>query len=80
MNLTEIVNSHNFIFVFMFATAIIVALPAMIGAFWVQARANDNKTHLAEAELALKQDMIKRGMSAEEIERVLKASKEEKAG
>jgi hypothetical protein len=62
----------------MFAVAIIVGLPAVIGAFWVQARANDNKARQAEAELELKQDMIKRGMPADEIERVLKAGKEEK--
>jgi hypothetical protein len=31
-----------------------------------------------EAELALKKEMIERGMSADEIERVLKASAEEK--
>jgi hypothetical protein len=32
----------------------------------------------AEAELALKREMIERGMSADEIERVLKATAEEK--
>jgi hypothetical protein len=37
-------------------------------------RNNDQKACHVEAELALKQDMIKSGMSAEEIERVLEAS------
>jgi hypothetical protein len=78
MDLTEIVNSRNFVFICIFAMAAVVALPCVIGYYLTSARESDHKARQAEAELALKQDMIKRGMSAEEIERVLKASKEEK--
>jgi hypothetical protein len=47
---------------------------AIIAGYSLKSNANEHKAHLAESELALKADMIKRGMSAEEIERVLQAS------
>jgi hypothetical protein len=41
---------------------------------------NWRKTRVAEAELGLKAQMIERGMSVEEIERVLSAGRSSKSG
>jgi hypothetical protein len=57
----------NFNFVFWSAVTLIVIVPT-VAYFWASVRQ-------AEVEANLKRDMIARGMSAEEIQRVLECSK-----
>jgi hypothetical protein len=52
---------------------ILVATIAIITSGWARVRRAELRAHLAEAELALKQQMIEKGMSAEEIVQVLAA-------
>jgi uncharacterized membrane protein len=53
---------------------ILMVVGGSIVAAWQAIRSAEIKARVKEAELALKQDMIARGMSADEIERVLGAS------
>ena len=53
---------------------ILMVVGGSIVAAWQAIRSAEIKARVKEAELALKQDMIARGMSADEIERVLVAS------
>lgn len=53
---------------------ILVVLGGSIVAAWQAIKSAEIKARVKEAELALKQDMIARGMTADEIERVLGAS------
>ena len=48
-------------------TGILIAVPAIVAEAW-------QKTRQAEIEATLKRDMLDRGMSAEDIERVISAS------
>lgn len=52
---------------------ILIAIIAILSGVWSRARRAESRARQVEAELALKQEMIERGMSADEIERVLKA-------
>ena len=51
----------------------LVAIVAIVCAAWAKVRRAESKAHIAEVEAALKQQMIERGMSADEIERVMAA-------
>ena len=51
--------------------AFVVVLTAIITAQWKRVRCEELRTRHAETEAALKQEMIQRGMSADEIIRVL---------
>ena len=61
------VNSHDMVAVIAIAGGILVAITAIIAGNWARMRRT-------EMELALKRDMLERGLSAEDIERVLNAS------
>jgi hypothetical protein len=50
------------------AGGLLVAIVAIVCGTW-------HKNRKAEMEIALKQDMLNRGMSAEEIERVIRATR-----
>ena len=50
-----------------------VAVIAIIGGCWTASRKAEARTRQVEVEAALKQDMLNRGMSAQDIERVLNA-------
>ena len=52
---------------------ILIAIIAIVSGVWSRARRAESRARQVEAELALKQEMIERGMSADDIERVLKA-------
>ena len=51
----------------------LIAITAVVSAAWARVRRVEAQAHIVEMEAALKQQMIERGMSAEEIERVLAA-------
>ena len=51
----------------------LIAITAVIGGAWARVRRVELQAHLAETEAVLKQQMIERGMSADEIVRVLDA-------
>jgi hypothetical protein len=53
--------------------ALIIAACAIIGGIWASVRRAEFRTRQLELEASLKQDMLNRGMSADEIERVLAA-------
>ena len=53
---------------------LLVVMIVTIGVVWTKVRLAQFQDRQAEMEAALKQDMINRGMTADEIERVLKAS------
>ena len=52
---------------------LLLAATAVLSAQWARVRRAELQAQQAEAELALKQQMIERGMSAEEIVKVLAA-------
>jgi hypothetical protein len=56
----------------------LIAIVAIVSASWARVRRNELQAHIAEMEAALKQQMIERGMSADEIERVLAAGQSNK--
>ncbi len=49
----------------------LIAVVAIVCAAWTRVRRTEAQAHIAELEAALKQQMIEKGMSADEIERVL---------
>ncbi len=51
----------------------LIAIVAIVSAAWARIRKVEAQAHIAEVEAALKQQMIERGMSADEIVRVLAA-------
>jgi hypothetical protein len=51
----------------------LIAITAIVAAAWARVRRAEFLAHQAETEAALKQQMIERGMSADEIVRVLAA-------
>jgi hypothetical protein len=53
----------------------LLTVVAIAGYFWARIRKAEFQARQAASEASLKQDMLNRGMSADEIERVLKASK-----
>jgi hypothetical protein len=59
----------------LFATGggILFLMVAVVSAQWTRVRRAELQAHLAEQELALKQQMIERGMSVDEIVRALAA-------
>ena len=71
-------NGGELIGLCFFAFLTIAVKISVIVGYLKHSHESDNKARLAEDEIALKQEMIKRGMSADEIERVLKASSPEK--
>jgi len=48
-------------------------LTALVAGYWTRIRVAEARARQAEAEAALKQDMINRGMSVDDIERVMAA-------
>lgn len=52
-----------------------VAIVAIASAAWARVRKAEYRHQQIEAELALKQQMIEKGLSADDIERVLAAGK-----
>lgn len=58
---------------------LLVAITAIVCAAWTKVRRAEAQVHIAETEAALKQQMIEKGMSADEIERVLAAGKGKKS-
>ncbi len=57
-----------------------IALCAIIGGLWATVRNAEFQTRQVELQTALKQDMLNRGMSAEEIERVIAAGQPKDLG
>jgi hypothetical protein len=59
----------------LFATVggILFLIATVVSAQWASVRRAELRSHHAEQELALKQQMIERGMSADEIAKVLAA-------
>jgi hypothetical protein len=55
------------------AGGILFLVIAVVSAQWASVRKAEMRMHQAEQELALKQQMIERGMSADEIAKVLAA-------
>jgi len=53
------------------AGGLLIPIVAIISTQWARVRREECRTRQAEAEAALKQEMIQRGMSADEIIRVL---------
>jgi hypothetical protein len=51
----------------------LIAITAIVSAAWARVRKIEAQAQIAEMEAALKQQMIERGMSADEIVRVLAA-------
>jgi hypothetical protein len=68
VNVLSLLHTPFIIPVLAIAGGIVISLVSIISTQWRKARQ-------AELETALKQDMLSRGFSAEEIERVLKSSK-----
>lgn len=66
MNVVESLTSRNPEMLIFWGAIALIALVPMIGYFLVEWRKH-------EADAALKRDMLQRGMSADEIERVLRA-------
>jgi hypothetical protein len=62
--LTEVINNGHFVF---WSAIVLMAVVPSLAYFWASIRK-------AEIEANLKRDMIARGMSAEDIQRVLEAS------
>jgi hypothetical protein len=56
-----------------------IAMVAIVSAAWTRVRRIETQGRIAEAELAVKQEMIERGMSADDIERVLQAGQNSRA-
>jgi hypothetical protein len=54
---------------------LLIALVSIVGGLWWNARHADFMARQAETEAELKREMIARGMSADEIVRVLKCSR-----
>jgi hypothetical protein len=53
--------------------ALVIAVSAIVGGLWASVRLAEFRTRRAELEAGLKQDMLSRGMSVDEIERVIAA-------
>ena len=66
-------SDQEFMLIAVFAIILISAM-AIVCFFWALVRRADFRARQAACEASLKQDMLNRGMSADEIERVLKAS------
>jgi len=64
--MSEFFNNHGTALIFWTSFTLICVVPSIAAYWW--------KVRKAETEAALKHDMLARGMSAEEIERVLAAS------
>ena len=58
----------------------LIALASIVGGLWTNARHTEYLARKTEWEVTLKRDMVARGMSADEIERVMKCSAAEPAG
>jgi surface antigen len=56
----------------------LIAIVAIVSASWARVRRAETHVQIAEMEAALKQQMIERGMSADEIVRVLEAGQSSK--
>jgi hypothetical protein len=56
-----------------------ISVAAVLGWAWTEVRGGECRTRQFELETDLKRDMLNRGMSADEIERVLRAGKAETA-
>lgn len=54
---------------------VLIAVVSVAAGAWVRVRRADLQAHLADVDAALKQQMIERGMSVDEIERVLAAGR-----
>lgn len=52
----------------------LIILISILGGFWTAARSADLRARQIDAELALKQEMINKGMSVDDIERIIKAT------
>ena len=62
------------------AGGMLIALVSIVGGLWWNGRRAHFLARQAEWEAELKRDMVARGMSADEIERVMKCSAIEAAG
>jgi hypothetical protein len=56
-------------------TGPLIAIVAIVCGIWARVRRHELTAQRATAELAFKQQMVERGMSADEIERVLAAGR-----
>jgi hypothetical protein len=72
----ELLNSHPGIVVplIVFASLTIVGVTTIIASYLNKARQAELRARQAEIDAALKQDMLSRGMSADDIEKVLRAT------
>jgi hypothetical protein len=66
-------NGGQLIGFFAVIGALILFLSVTLGSLWMIVRLGEFRVRRAELDAALKRDMIARGMSVEEIERVLAA-------
>jgi hypothetical protein len=68
-NLLSRMSSNDLAVVIFFTIVCLTGIIGFMGTLWFKHRRT-------EMEIALKQDMLNRGMSAEDIERVMRASKD----
>ena len=66
-------NGGELIGFFAVVGALVIAVSAIVGSLWASVRLAEFRTRRAELEAGLKQDMLSRGMSVDEIERVIAA-------
>jgi len=66
-------NGGELIGFFAVVGGMFIAASAIIGGLWSSVRLAEFRARQVELETALKQDMLNRGMSADEIERVIAA-------
>ncbi|QJW93462.1 hypothetical protein [Frigoriglobus tundricola] len=67
-------NGGELIGFFAVVGGIFLSASAIIGGIWSTVRVAEFRARQVELETALKQDMLNRGMSADEIERVIAAA------
>src|SRR5262245_51238780 len=67
-------NGGELIALFSIAGGLLVGTIAIVTSLWASVRRAESRARQVEMEAALKQDMLNRGMSAGEIERVISAS------
>jgi hypothetical protein len=72
-------NGGELLAFFGLAGGLLVGAIAIIAGIWLEFRRAEFRARQAEVEAALKQDMLNRGMSADEIERVLSAGQKKAA-
>jgi hypothetical protein len=65
---------HHAVGIIILFAVILISIIAIVCFFWAFVRRAEIRARQVACEASLKQDMLNRGMSADEIERVLRAS------